>query len=176
MMNFNLIVSTARTFERQAECELWFNLLAIGDDTPIFSQTGNVGLFLAQTQCEPRRLIKHLQDSLTKHDPNSIRFLQKIYPIDVVVPTEIELIKQATLDLVAQHPVAKDPSSTFRVTIRKRQTRLKTNEIIPVIAGCFTNPVSLKEFDWNIQIEIVGDMTGIAILTANEYFKLRHEN
>ena len=176
MMNFNLIVSTARTFERQAECELWFHLLAMGDENPIFSQTGNPGLFLAQTQCDPRKLIQHLQESIQQHDPKSVKFLQKIYPIDIVVPTEIDLIKQATLDLVKNHSIAADPNSTFRITIRKRKTRIKTNEIIPVIAESFSNQVSLKEFDWNIQIEIIGDMTGIAILTKNEYFKLNSED
>lgn len=176
MMNFNLIVSTARSYERQAECELWFNLLAIGDENPIFTQTGNPGLILAQTDCEPRKLVKHLQESVEVHDPNSVNFLQKIYPIDIVVPTEIDLIKQATKDLVAKHPIAKDPNTKFRITIRKRQTRLKTSEIIPVIAECFSNPVSLKEYDWNIQIEIVGEKTGIAILTDQDYFKLVNES
>lgn len=170
MDNFNLIVSTGRNFEQQAKSELWFNLLSIGDDSPIIFKSEISGIILAYTKLEPRNLIYYLQDVMTHKDINYTQFIHKIYPLDQVVETDLEKIKLTTLDLIAHHPYCK-PGTSFRITIRKRKTELNTNEIINAIADNLDFTVNLQEFDWNIQIEIIGNYTGIAILKKKDVFR-----
>ena len=168
MQNFNLVVSTARDFETQAETELWFNLIALGDPSPIIYQSGLQGLILAYTSLPPRKVIYYLQEILATKDPDYIQFIQKIYPVDSVVTTELPMIVEATKTLVAENPVCQIPDSKFRITIRKRNSPLTTNEIISVIAHEIPHPVDLKNFEWNLQLEIIGNTTGIAILVPGD--------
>ncbi|MHA1674306.1 MAG: THUMP domain-containing protein [Promethearchaeota archaeon] len=168
MQNFNLVVSTARDFETQAETELWFNLTALGDPSPIIYKSGLQGLILAYTSLPPRKIIYYIQEILATKDPNYIKFIQKIYPVDAVVATELPMIVDATKILVAKNPICQIPDSKFRITIRKRNSPLTTNEIISVIAHEIPHPVDLKNYDWNLQFEIVGNTTGIAILVPGD--------
>ncbi|MHA1584196.1 MAG: THUMP domain-containing protein [Promethearchaeota archaeon] len=171
MKDFNLIISTGRDFEKQAETEVWFNLMALGDDKPLFYKSGASGLFLVKTQIEPLKLINYLRNIMQKKDPNYIQFIQKIYPITKVVPTNTEEIATAVLDLVKIHPYCQDPSSKFRISIRKRLKKVNTQDIINAIANKLNFGVSLKEYDWMIQIEVIGEMTGIAIIKDEDIFK-----
>ena len=172
MSDFNLIVSTGRDFEKQAQNELWFNLLAIGDENPIiFNATGIQGLILAKTKLAPRTLIQYMRSCLLTKDPEYCQFIQKIVPVDIVVPTELDRIQATALELIATHPACQDSASTYRISIRKRSTSLKTQDIIGAIADVVPNKVSLQEFMWNLQIEIIGNDTGMAILEAGDIFQ-----
>ena len=175
MNDFNLVVSTARDFERQAECELWFNLLALGDETPIIFRPGVPGLILAKTSIEPKQLGIFLQKMLDNRDPNYVQFIFKIYPLDTVVESSPEIIRDACLNLVKTHPLCQNPDSHYRITIRKRFTNLKTDAIISLIAEKISFAVSLQKYDWILQLEIIGDMTGIAILRDEDVFAPKKE-
>ncbi len=168
-MSFNLLLSTARDYEIHAESEMWFHLMMLGDDSPIISKMGIPGLLSIKTQIDARKVIHHFQDILKK-DPSYIQFIQKIYPIDRVVVSELDVIKITTLELIKEHPLC-TPTSKFRVSIRKRNSPLKTDAIIQTITSDLKFKVDLKQYDWNLQIEIIGDKTGIAIITDNEIFR-----
>jgi tRNA acetyltransferase TAN1 len=171
MRDFNLLVSTSRDYEMHAESELWFHLLILGDEAPIISKVGIPGLLIAKTHVDPRVVIKHFHSIIQTTDPNYIQFIQKIYPIDRVVISELDVIKAAALDLIKTHPLCQKSDSLYRITIRKRNTSLKTDDIIPFIAQDINYQVDLKNFDWNLEIEIIGDFTGIAIITEDDIFK-----
>ncbi len=171
--NFNLMVSTGRDFEEQAEIELWFNLLALGDESPIIFRSGNQGLILAKTAINPKDLIQYLREILYNKDKdnNYIQFIHKITPIDIVIPSNKDSLREGVLKLIENHPLCQDPKSKYRITVKKRQSLLQTSEIIDVIASTLQNDVSLKDFDWNIQVEVIGDSTGIALLKKSDIFK-----
>lgn len=171
MNQFNLIISTGRDFETQAECEVWFNLMALGDPNPIIFKTPFQGLILCQTSIPPRNIVRYLREIITTKDPDYIQFIQKIYPIDIVTATEIPVIKIAVQELMSKFPICQDQSKKFRITVRKRSSPLKPETIISEIASMISNPVDLKEYDWNLQFEILGNQTGIAILEDNDVFK-----
>lgn len=168
-MSFNLLLSTARDYEIHAESEIWFHLMMLGDESPIISKLGIPGLLSIKTHINARKIIQHLQD-IIKTDSKYIQFIQKLYPIDEVVASDLEIIKITALKLIQEHPLCK-PSSSFRITIRKRNTPLKTDDIIQTITSDLHYKVDLKQYDWNLQIEIIGDKTGIAIITDNEIFR-----
>ena len=171
MKEFNLIVSTGRDFEIQAQNELWFNLLAIGDENPIIFNAGIQGLVLAKTKLPPRTLIQYMRSCLLTKDSEYCQFIQKIYPIDIVVPTELDRIRTTALELISTHPVCQDLTSTYRISIRKRSTTLTTQELIGAIADVVPNKVSLQDYSWNLQIEIIGNDTGLAILETGDIFQ-----
>ena len=171
MLDYNLLISTARDFEGQAECELWFLLVAFGDETPIISKVGISGLLVARTHSDPRGFIDFLRKIMTEKDTNYFQFVQKIYPIDKTVASDIPSIKEMALELIKTHPLCRNPESTYRITIRKRNTPLKTEDIITEIAAVIPYKVDLKQYNWNLEIEIIGDYTGLAIITEENIFK-----
>jgi len=171
MKNFNLMVSTGRNFEDQAEYELWFNLLALGDESPIIFRSGNQGLILAKTTINPRDLIQYLREISQNKDKNYIQFIHKLTPIDIVVPSDLDSLKDGVLKLIENHPLTQDPKAKYRISVKKRQSSLQTAEIIDSIASTLQNDVSLKEYDWNVQVEVIGDSTGIALLRKSDIFK-----
>ncbi len=171
--NFNLIVSTGKDFENQAKAELWFNLLSIGDDSPIIFNSEISGLVLASTSAEPRELIRFLNETINTKDIYYSQYIHKVFPLDMVVPTDLEEIKKGVVKLVETHPYCQ-PSSQYRITIRKRRTDLKTQDIITAIASNVDFKVNLQQYDWIIQIEIIGANTGIGILKDNDIFRPIH--
>jgi tRNA acetyltransferase TAN1 len=56
------------------------------------------------------------------------------------------------------------PDDSYRITIEKRGSELSSKEIIDSVAEIVRNKVSLEEYDWNIIVEILGNVTGIAVL------------
>ncbi|MHA1476071.1 MAG: THUMP domain-containing protein [Promethearchaeota archaeon] len=171
MKNFNLMVSTGRDFEDQAEYELWFNLLALGDESPIIFRSGNQGLILAKTTINPKDLIQNFREITQHKDKNYVQFIHKITPIDIVVPSNLDSLKEGVLKLIENHPMSKDSKSKYRITVKKRQSELRTSDIIDKIGSTIQNDVSLKDFDWNVQVEVIGDSTGISLLRKTDIFK-----
>lgn len=170
LSDFNLVVSTARDYEQQCECEIWFNLMALGDSTPIITRPGIPGLLLVKTNVNPRKFVQYLRDIITNKDVNYIQFISKMYPVDIVVETDVDTIAQAAVSLVDNNQMAQDKNSKYRITIRKRQCEYSTDEIIKTVASLIHNPVSLKEYDWNLEIEIINKYAGIAIITDEDIF------
>ena len=171
MKNFNLIVATGRDFEEQAELELWFNLLALGDESPIIFRSGNQGLILAKTTINPKDLIQNFREITQKKDKNYVQFIHKITPIHIVVPSNLDSLKEGVLKLIENHPLNQDSKAKYRISVKKRQSTLTTSDIIDTIASTIQNDVSLKDFDWNVQVEVIGDSTGISILRKSDIFK-----
>jgi tRNA acetyltransferase TAN1 len=169
--DFNLIVSCPRDYERHCESELWFNLNALGDSTPIIAVAGVPGLLVVKTAIDARKFIQFLRDLMLHRDNDYVQFISKIYPIDRVVEADLDLIEQAAIELLQKNPSSQNPESKFRISVRKRQSELRTDEIIPRLAERISNPVSLKEYDWMLQIEIINKYCGLSIITDEEIFQ-----
>ena len=165
------MVSTGRDFEDQAEYELWFNLLALGDESPIIFRSGNQGLILAKTTIKPLDLIQHFREIMQSKDKDYSQFIHKITPIDIVVPSTLESLKEGVLKLIENHPMCKNSKAKYRISVKKRQSPLQTSDIIDTIASNIPNDVSLKDFDWNVQVEVIGDSTGISLLGKSDIFR-----
>jgi len=75
------------------------------------------------------------------------------------------------LKLIENHPLNQNSKAKYRISVKKRQSTLTTSDIIDTIASTIQNDVSLKDFDWNVQVEVIGDSTGISILRKSDIFK-----
>ncbi|MFX1441126.1 MAG: THUMP domain-containing protein, partial [Promethearchaeota archaeon] len=85
-------------------------------------------------------------------------------PIEKCVSTSIENIVNATKELSYKI----DESDSFRVTVRRRHTELEHMEIVNAAAAVISRRVNLDQPDKTVWIEIVGEWTGVSILSQNE--------
>src|SRR5262245_11714099 len=89
--DFNLLVSSARGNERDANSELWYLIAELGDPSAETGYTPVSGLTVAKTRLDPLRVIQNLR-SILRERPWEFRYVLKVKPVQKVVPTEIESI------------------------------------------------------------------------------------
>jgi tRNA acetyltransferase TAN1 len=164
-MNVNLIASTFRHGEEDARDELDQTLKDFGDHAPECVLSRISGIVFAYSHIDPFEVIGKLKQ-LVKYEPWKVHYLLRILPIEMILPTSIENIVAASSNLGKK--IQGDES--FRITIEKRHTSLSTPAVIAEVAKLYSNKVSLKEPDWIILIEIVGNFTGISVLRPDQVF------
>ncbi|RLF15675.1 MAG: hypothetical protein DRJ66_04055 [Thermoprotei archaeon] len=162
--DFNLLVSTGRMREFDCRSELIYLLSEIGDDSATAKASGIPGLVLAKTSLNPFEAIRRLKE-LAKKRPWEFRFTLKLIPIEKVVPTEFDLIVQAATEL-ANSKIS--PEEKYRITINKRFTNIDRRKLIEAIAKHIPRKVDLEHPDKIVQIEILGGITGISVITPND--------
>jgi len=161
---FNLIVSTFRFREEDAEDEILELLDKFGDPTAESEIIGIKGMILVHTSLDALTIINKLKE-LVASEPWQVRYVLRVLPIQVVVPTTLDAINDAANKLVSK--MGKD---TFRVTVEKRHSSLGSMQIIKSIAERINNKVNLENPDWVILVQVLGGLTGVSILRPNQTF------
>jgi len=161
--NFNLIATTNRREESWGCTELWMLLQDIDDPKPIVDRSGIYGFIAARTNLNPVEAINKLRAELGRR-PEAFKHLLRLIPVEIVVPSEIERMKEAVLSLSGR--IGEEES--FRITVEKRRTPLRSREIIEAVAEGITRKVDLENPAWVILIEVVGKYTGISVLKPSE--------
>ena len=164
MGRFNLIVSTFRFREEEAQDEILDLLDMFGDPDAESEITEIKGLLLAQTALDPFEVIEKLK-KLVASEPWQLRYILRVLPVEKVVPTELDAIKQAAKDLAV-----KIGNDSFRITVEKRHSSLKSVEVIKAIASEIESKVDLENPDWVILVEIIEGQTGLSVLRQNQMF------
>ena len=123
------------------------------------------GLIIVNTSLDIFKLIGKLRE-LVINEPWEIHYLLRLLPIEVVIPTTLEHIRNAS-DKLAIKMRRKD---TYRITIEKRHNSISSSELIATIAKEITNKVDLQKPDWTILVETIGQTTGISILRPHHIF------
>jgi tRNA acetyltransferase TAN1 len=59
---------------------------------------------------------------------------------------------------------------TFRITVERRNTSLRSSEIIATVGSEIDNRVDLENPDWIVLVEIIAKLVGISVLRPNEIF------
>ena len=160
LKEFNLIASTYRGRENDVLSELWYFLRDLGDSEVKASTTGLPGLTVLSTKLDPFRVVEAVASKVAE-EPWYFRFLLKIVPIEVCVPTDLEKIKQAALALALKKIRQTD---SYRVEARIRLSTLSRSDVISAIAPQISNKVNLDNPDKVILVEVIGDVTGVAVL------------
>jgi tRNA acetyltransferase TAN1 len=161
---FNLIVSTYRFREEEAQDEILKMLEIFGDPEAESEITEVKGLILARTSLEPLVVIDDLKE-LVASEPWQLRYILRVLPVQVIVPTRLDDISQAARDLAP-----KIGNDTFRVTVEKRHNSLSSKQVIDAITGQISNKVNLKDPGRVILVQILGGVTGLSILRPNQIF------
>ncbi|MDR2708035.1 MAG: THUMP domain-containing protein [Nitrososphaerota archaeon] len=171
LKDFNLIVSTARGNERAMINEILFLLREqLKDQEAAAVKTAVRGVIVARTSLDPYVAVDKFHDIL-KERPYEFRFALRIIPIERVVLTDIETIKQAACELASRI----EENETYRITIEKRFTTLHTTDIISAIATEIQHKADMKNPNKIILIEIMGAVTGISLIKPNDIISVMKE-
>ena len=170
LKDFNLLVTTWRGNESRARSELKYLLEKGGDSAPVIDRTGISGLIAAKTSLDPFVLIGSLREILHER-PYEFRHSLRIIPIEAVVHTGIDEIKQAIVQLSSKIQA----DETFRITVEKRFTSLSTSEVIEAAAAGIKRKVNLDKPDKVVLIEVVGGLTGISVIRPDETISVLKE-
>jgi tRNA acetyltransferase TAN1 len=166
LMNFNLIASTFKHREEDAQDELLDTLEMLGDYASESQTTDISGIVLGFTKLDPFQIVNSLRN-LVKNEPWQIRYVLRLLPIELVVYTEPKSIKNAAKKLALKI----QNGDTFRITIERRHTLVTSSDIIATIAKEIDNKVNLKNPDWIVLVEVVGGQTGISVIKPDQIFR-----
>ena len=164
MSEFNLIVSTSRFREEEAQDEILELLDLFGDPEAEAEITEVKGLLLAQTELDPLVVIDRLKE-LVVSEPWQVRYVLRVLPIQVVVPTDLDMIREAAKELAS-----KIDKNSFRITVEKRHSPLESIEVINAIAGEIESKVDLENPGWIVLVEILGGQTGLSVIRPEQMF------
>jgi tRNA acetyltransferase TAN1 len=171
LINTPDLLATSDIWSASAACsELWMLLRTAGDETPSVTRTRVKGLIAAETSLEPLEAIRRIRGEL-REKPESFKNLLRIIPIEATVPTEIDEIVETAQGLAEKIPV----DESFRVTLEKRRTKLRSRGVIDAVAEKIDRKVDLEEPDWVILVEIVGKRTGIAVVPRDGILSVQKE-
>ncbi|MFO7836402.1 MAG: THUMP domain-containing protein [Candidatus Thorarchaeota archaeon] len=164
MQDFNLLVSTPRNRERAAISEVrYFVADLLEDDELEIEQTNVSGLVTCKTSLDPFEVVHKLEE-FAEQNPFQFRFAIKFTPLEICVESDIDKMVEATEKL--RNKI--DENETFRVTVRKRYSDLAHMEIVDEVAEVISNEVDLEEPDKTVWLEVIGDRTGISVLSEEQ--------
>lgn len=164
MDDFNLIVSTSRFKEEEAQDEILELLDLFGDQEAEAEITEVKGLLVAETLLDPLAVIEGLKKLVTE-EPWRVRYILRAIPIEVVVPADLGEIKEAAKELASK--IGKD---SFRITVEKRHSTLESIDVIKAIAGEIDSRVDLENPEWIVLVEIVAGHAGVSVLRPEQIF------
>ena len=170
LSDFNLLISSARGNEHEANSELWYLIAELGDRKAETSYTPVSGLTVAKTSLDPLKVVQKLRRTL-KERPWEFRYVLKVKPLQKVVPTEIEAIGKAA----SEKSTAIRDGQTFRVSIEKRRSDVSSKEVIDAIAAKIPRKVDLRDPGRIVLVEIIGDISGISVIPPDGILGVERE-
>ena len=169
-MEYNLLATTDKITMGAASSQLWMNLRAVGDPEPKVNKSRIKGIIQGYTTLDPVEAILQLRARMMD-EPERYDKLFRVMPVLSWVDTTIEAI---VAEVDAQKAKMGE-GDTFRVTLEKRKTELRSLEIIDPVADAIDNVVNLEEPDWVVLIEVMGDKTGVSIIPAEAMLNVQKE-
>ena len=145
-------------------------LRAVGDKTPRVYKTRVKGLIAAETIIGPLDAIRGIRGEIRER-PESFKNLLRVIPVEATVPTKIGEIVEKARGLAEKIP----GDESFRVTLEKRRTKLRSREVIDTVAERIDRRVDLGEPDWVVLVEIVGKRTGVAVIPRDGILSVQKE-
>jgi tRNA acetyltransferase TAN1 len=170
LKDFNLLVTTWRGNENNTRSELKRLLEAIGESSPNVDKTGVSGLIVAKTCLDSLEVISKFRNILHER-PYEFRHALRLIPIEKVVHTDLDQIKEAVTQLGSRI----GENETFRVTVEKRFTALHMHDIIEAAATSIKRKVNLQDPDHIILIEVVGGFTGLSLIDPKDTISVLKE-
>jgi tRNA acetyltransferase TAN1 len=162
---FNLIISSSRFREEEAQDEIMDLLEMFGDLDSESEITEIKGIIVAQTALDPFLVVDKLKE-LVAIEPWQVRYVLRVLPIEAVVPTDIDSVRGAAKELASR--IGSD--DTFRITVEKRHSPLASMDVINAIASEIGSKVDLEDPDWVVLVEIIGVQTGISVIEPDQIF------
>jgi len=163
MSKFNLIVTCPRGRESVAIHELESIFFLLGDPEARFWKSRVKGLLFGFTRLDIHNLHRELIE-LIRERPFDFKNTKRYIPIDRVVETDLDVIRDAALELANGIP----EGATYKIMVEKRFSQLRSRDVIDAIAPHIDRKVSLEEPDYILLVEIVGERTGLSLIKPGE--------
>lgn len=143
--------------------------LALSSYEPVLyikeSQYPNV--ILVELTMDPEEAV-----AILKEAPTTV--ISKAIPIDTVVKTRMDIILERVL-LTAGEKISSENSFVVRCDLRGREYIESKEELIETVTNELLNNIDVTADeinpDWIVQIEVVGEDTGISILKPHQILK-----
>lgn len=165
-MIFNFLATTYRYKEEDLMDELEGLFYDFGESTAEVHETNISGLIVGKSSKDSELFIPYLRTKL-KYSPWEIRNLLRFVPIQKVVLTEVEEIRNCLLDLAKEKIVGGGP---VKILVEKRHTKLTKKDIIDSVGPHLNYPVNLTNPTWILLVEIIGKYSGISVIRADMMF------
>jgi len=150
--------------------ELAYLLKEIGDPAPEVGKTGIRGVIVGKTAVNPVEAIEKFRGILQER-PYEFRYALRILPIEKVVRTDLDEVKRVAMEFAARL----SEKETFRVTVEKRFTSIHSRDFIEAAAAGIQNKADLENPDKILLIEVLGGLTGMALISPNCIFAVVKE-
>ena len=143
--------------------------LALQDEKNLFSikETGFYNVVFLQSDSDPLKITKILAESTTT-------VISKIVPMEVVVRTRGDLITEKVIKL-SKEKIKSRETFIVRGDLRGRGYIESKEELLSSITQKITEDLQIEmdenEPDWVVQIEVVGENTGISVLKPEDIVK-----
>ncbi len=166
-MNFNFVATTFRFREEDLMDELEDLFYEFGETDLEVNETNVSGLITGKSSKDPKEFISFLRTKL-ENSAWEIRYLMRFIPIQTVVVTEVENIKNGLIRLVEESKIPSDQS--IKIHVEKRHTPLKKMDIIDAVGPHLKLPVDLTNPKWILLVEIIGKYSGLSVLPSDLLF------
>lgn len=166
MDDFNLIVSTYRFREEDACHEILGLLDEFGDQEAEAEITDVTGLIVVRTAIDPFQVVEELK-KLVSSEPWEVRYILRVIPVEKIVAPELEDVQGAAGELASAKIKEEE---TFRITVEKRHSHLRSREIIAYIGDVVRSKVDLDSPSWVILVEIIGRHAGVSVVRPDQTF------
>jgi len=170
-----LLISSKRNFESSASSEIQYTLiekLGITKSQIKISNSGISGLITAKIEGENPILLVEKLIELEKNDSFFLHCL-KFKPIQFVIKLKDELKFEGLVEIISSKIVDDDVTSSYKIQIEKRHSKIQSKDLISEIAPTIPNPVDLTNPKWIIQIEIIADNLGISKIKPKHIFSTK---
>ncbi len=165
-MIFNFLATTYRYKEEDLMDELEELFFDFGETAVEVNETNISGLIVGKSSKDSELFVPYLREKL-KDSPWEIRNLLRYVPIQKVVLSEVEQIRNCLLDLVKQKIVNDGP---VKILVEKRHTKLSKKDIIDSVGPHLDYPVNLTNPEWILLVEIIGKYSGISVIGSDRMF------
>ena len=116
---------------------------------------------------DARDFIAFMRDYV-RSEPFRVHFIQRMIPVDVVVDTNLDQLKEAAVQLAPQVL----QGETFRIDITERDSPMARKEIIDTLAAVVDRKVNLSTPDKVFNVEVLGEYTALSVVRPDEILSI----
>jgi tRNA(Ser,Leu) C12 N-acetylase TAN1 len=158
----SFLISSQRSFERDALSEAYYVISdVLGHKThPLKSRVPGLAILRLTEETESFHVIKEIRQYIQEKGP--LVACLKIIPLERLIKTNLSTIVENAVSLAKLKIL---PTNSWKIHVRKRQTNLRTIQVVETIAEKINwGVVNLTSPDFEIRVEIIRDLTGISVM------------
>jgi tRNA acetyltransferase TAN1 len=162
----NLLITSQKGSEARASAEFKEIALQRGHRKLRIEKSAFDGVL--EIEIENSRDFIAFMREYVRSEPFRVHFIQRMIPVDVVVDTTVDQIRDAATQVAPQIL----PGETFRIDIAERDSPTSRKELIDTIAGVVDRKVDLNSPNKIVQVEVLGDYTAISVVRPDEILSI----